>query len=104
MVPRDLSAPAPLLDGRGRGTRTEGFEMQTKRTPGVPRREAYTASVSPLVPVDRARTKPRTRPETWWCLTLLYAAGLVGFAAAGDGVAFFVLLVLGWLIRATFQD
>jgi hypothetical protein len=78
--------------------------MQTKRTPGVPRREAYTASVSPLVPVDRLRTKPRTKPETWWCLTLLYAVGLVGFAAAGDGLAFFVWLFIGWVVGAVFQD
>ena len=69
--------------------------MQIKRTPGVPRREAYTASVSPLIPVD-APPKRRAANEGRGLYILLWLAGFILLATAHAGVPAMVWLILGW--------
>jgi hypothetical protein len=65
-----------------------------------PRPEAYTAPVSPLIPLPpvRAKRPPTSGAVLFWYL--VFCVGLVGLAATGQGVLLAVWLLVGWGVRA----
>lgn len=60
------------------------------------RPEAYTAPVSPLIPVDRVPPKPRAANDGRGLCLLLWVTGFILLASAHAGVPAVLWLILGW--------